>query len=89
MFLGPSDPLVTSKDPDSDHSSSSKYSKKNLDFYCFMTFYQCSGSVRYVSGPPPDPHTNPLDRGTDPRTRIASGTVPKCHGSTTLFPPPF
>ncbi len=40
-------PLVSSKDPDlAPDPSSSKNSKKNLDFYCicnfFMTFYQCS-----------------------------------------------
>jgi hypothetical protein len=28
----------------------------------------------------PDPHPDPLYRGTDPRIRIR----PKCHGSTTL-----
>jgi hypothetical protein len=35
----------------------------------------------------PDPHPDPLVRGTDPSIRIASGSVPKCHGSATRWHP--
>jgi hypothetical protein len=89
MFLGL--PEVTSTDPASDPSKTSKNSKKNLDFllfcYFFMTFYL----KNYVNVPVfriwirmflalPDPHPNTLVRGTDPRIRIRN----KCHGSQTL-----
>jgi hypothetical protein len=43
MFLGLPDPhldpLFTSMDPDPDPPSSSKNSKKNLDFCCFVTSF--------------------------------------------------
>ncbi len=68
------DPLVTSTDPD---SSIIKNSLENLDFYYFLislwllrVMYQCSESGSYVFGP----------------TVSASGSVLKCHGSTTLVP---
>jgi hypothetical protein len=41
VFLGlpDPDPLVRGMDPDPDPISLSKYSKKNLDFYCFVTSF--------------------------------------------------
>jgi hypothetical protein len=76
------DPLVTSTDP---APSSSKNSKNNLDFYCFVTYliYDFLSLVNDVNVPVfririricmflglPDPHPDPLVRGTDPRIRI-------------------
>ncbi len=70
-----SDPLIKSTDPDPDPSIIKKNSKKIIDFYCSVTFYQSSGSlirVRMICMllGLPDPHPDPLDRGTDPRIRI-------------------
>ncbi len=68
--------------------SLSKNCKKNLDFYCFVTFLWLFTIV-------PHPHTNPcfgppgsgsIRQRYGLRIRgSASGSVQKCHGSTTLF----
>jgi hypothetical protein len=86
MFLGLPDtypdPLVTRTDPvpAPDPSSSSKNSKKNLFFYCYVNSLpvclftpvfriRIRIQMRMFLGLP-DPHPDPLDRGMDPRIRI-------------------
>ncbi len=60
--------------------SSSKNSKKNLDFYCFVTslwLFIFEEWCKYTSVTDPDPYVF-VPPGS------ASGSVPKCHGSPTL-----
>ncbi len=58
--------------------SSNKNSKKNLDFYCFVTSLWIFPSV-----PDLHPDTDPYVFGP-PGSASGSVPVPKCHGSTTL-----
>ncbi len=65
MFLGLPDTLVTSTDPAQDPSIiKQNNSEKNLDFSFFAT------SLWIFTGVP-DPHPNPLDRGTDPTPEMS------------------
>jgi hypothetical protein len=89
MYLGlpHPDPLVTSTDPAPLRlrilPSSSKNSKKNLYFFCFVSFFitfnQCSGSACFWPS-----RIRIRIRSSEVRIR-ESGSVPKCRGSPTLL----
>ncbi len=68
-----------------------KNSKKNLDFYCFVTFlwlFICEEWCKCTSVPNlhPDPYVfgPPGSASGSFSQRCGSGSVPKCHGSPTL-----
>ncbi len=62
MFLGLPDPSVRGLDPDP--SIIKQNSKKNLDSYCFVTYFGFFLSLK------DDPDPDPLVRGMDLRIRI-------------------
>jgi hypothetical protein len=85
MFLGLSDPdpLVTSTDLDPDPSIIKQKHNEKPKFQLLCDFFMAFTSVP----DPEDPHVfgPPGCASKSVRRRYASGSLPKCHGSTTLL----
>jgi hypothetical protein len=82
------DPLITSTDPDP--SIIKQNSKKNRDFYCYVTsllLFIFEEWWKCTSVPSPDPYVfgPPGSASGSVGQRFGSGSVPTCHGSPTIL----